>query len=62
MGQLYRVRTYVARLVELADLRRLSEAENVVLIGHGAGCAPLMDLVNTRGGCPSTPRSAEIGG
>ncbi|RSH94679.1 Histone deacetylase hda1 [Saitozyma podzolica] len=26
----------------------LSEAENVVLIGHGAGCAPLMDLVNTR--------------
>jgi hypothetical protein len=54
------VRTPVARLVGLADLRRLSEAENVVLIGHGAGCAPLMDLVNTRGVCPvCAPRKVD---
>jgi histone deacetylase 6 len=27
----------------------LSEAENVVFIGHGTACNSLMDLINTRG-------------
>ena len=28
----------------------LSEAENVVFIGHGTGCGALMELINHRGG------------
>ena len=28
---------------------RLSEAENVVLIGHGTGCGAIMELINHRG-------------
>ena len=28
---------------------RLSEADNVVLIGHGTGCNSIMELVNHRG-------------
>lgn len=28
---------------------RLSNARNIVLIGHGSGCAAVMDIVNNRG-------------
>ena len=28
---------------------RLSGAENIIILGHGPGCKPLVDLVNQRG-------------
>jgi hypothetical protein len=28
---------------------RLSGAENIIILGHGPGCRPLVDLVNQRG-------------
>lgn len=31
---------------------RLSEAERVILIGHGSGCSAVMDLINNRGQSP----------
>ena len=34
------------------NLERLSEAENVVLIGHGSGCSAVMEMINHRGVCP----------
>jgi histone deacetylase 6 len=32
----------------------LSEAENIVFIGHGTACNSLMDLINTRGEVPAS--------
>lgn len=49
LGQLYRVRWRMQSLLLAADRARLSEASNIVLIGHGTGCTAVMDLVNQRG-------------
>ena len=40
---------------------RLSEAENIVLIGHGSGCSAIMDLINSRGGSIKNKANARCG-
>lgn len=38
----------VRRIMSMADLRRLSDARRIVLIGEGVACAAIAALVNTR--------------